>query len=212
MTISEPGVVLTDYALMVECAVFVYLLNREHTSLTQLSRWFIAFFCALACAAFIGGTTHGFLPDETTKIYSLFWNLTLICIGVVGSSMIMIGLVILNNVALIKIAKPIIVATFAAYCLYVLYISNDFIVAISFYLPATLFLLVVLLLQFLKQRQTHVLIGLMGLLLTIVAAYIQQAGYSVHPVWLDHNVIYHVVQGIALLLLFYCARGFGLKE
>jgi hypothetical protein len=45
-----------------------------------------------------------------------------------------------------------------------------------------------------------------GVVLTFVAAGIQQARIDLHPTWLTHNTLYHVVQGIALLLIFLAAR------
>jgi hypothetical protein len=40
---------------------------------------------------------------------------------------------------------------------------------------------------------------------SILAALLQQARVSIHPVYFNHNAVYHVVQGIALVLLY---RGF----
>src|SRR5438552_19210437 len=38
---------------------------------------------------------------------------------------------------------------------------------------------------------------------------LQQANVSIHPVYFDHNAVYHVLQGIALVLLY---RGFRSEE
>jgi hypothetical protein len=40
-----------------------------------------------------------------------------------------------------------------------------------------------------------------------VAAGIQQGGIGLHPVYFNHNALYHLVQGIALALIFLAARG-----
>lgn len=34
----------------------------------------------------------------------------------------------------------------------------------------------------------------------------QQAGVTVHPVYLDHNALYHVIQGIALWMIYRAAK------
>jgi hypothetical protein len=31
---------------------------------------------------------------------------------------------------------------------------------------------------------------------------LQQAGVSIHPVYFDHNAVYHVVQAVAVVLLY----------
>ncbi|MGH9399050.1 MAG: DUF6962 family protein [Thermoanaerobaculia bacterium] len=41
-----------------------------------------------------------------------------------------------------------------------------------------------------------------------IAAGIEQAGVGLHPVYLDHNALYHVIQAGALLMLFLGFRWF----
>ena len=98
------------------------------------------------------------------------------------------------------------VALFVLYCGVVLFISRDFLIAVSYYLPATLFLLVVYGLVYQQGRESAVLIGLLGLVLTFVAAGIQQAQWSLHPVYLSYNALYHVVQAVALFFIYWSAR------
>jgi hypothetical protein len=50
-----------------------------------------------------------------------------------------------------------------------------------------------------------------GLALTFVAAAVQQAHVTVHP-RLGHNALYHLIQGIALALVFTCARWIARRE
>ena len=40
--------------------------------------------------------------------------------------------------------------------------------------------------------------GIIGLVLTFVAAGVQQAALGVHPRYFDHNALYHLIQGLAL--------------
>jgi hypothetical protein len=42
----------------------------------------------------------------------------------------------------------------------------------------------------------------MGLALSVVAAVLQQQRVAVHPVYFDHNALYHLVQAIALVVLY----------
>jgi hypothetical protein len=39
-------------------------------------------------------------------------------------------------------------------------------------------------------------------LVSVAAAGLQQAGIGIHPAYFDHNAVYHVLQGIALVLLY----------
>src|SRR6266700_3934420 len=42
-----------------------------------------------------------------------------------------------------------------------------------------------------------------GLALSMLAALLQQARIAIHPVYFDHNALYHVVQALALVLLYF---------
>lgn len=207
MTISEPAVTLTDYGLAVECAVFVCLLFRQKSEQVSLRSGFVVFFAALGVAASAGGTMHGFFPDESSPIHVALWNSTLIAIGVVALSAWGIGGQLLfarREAFLIFIAAS---AIFLVYSLIVIYLRNTFLVAVLHYLPAVVFLFAAYLLKFLRGRRGHFLMGLIGLGLTFIAAGVQQAGIAVHPRYFDHNALYHLIQAIALLLLYLSARG-----
>jgi len=49
----------------------------------------------------------------------------------------------------------------------------------------------------------------LGIPLTFVAATVQQRRLAVHLPYLSHNALYHVIQGLALLMIF---TGRGLAE
>jgi hypothetical protein len=57
-----------------------------------------------------------------------------------------------------------------------------------------------------RTRNRPLALTITGLLLTFVAAGVQQAGIAVHPVYFNHNALYHVIQGVALFLIFVGAR------
>jgi hypothetical protein len=94
------------------------------------------------------------------------------------------------------------------YSVVVMFIVQTFRVAILNYLPASIFLLVVFFLTYVRVRKGPVLIGLVGIVLTFVAAGVQQAGVVVHPIYFDHNALYHVIQAVALFMIFWSARWF----
>ncbi len=55
--------------------------------------------------------------------------------------------------------------------------------------------------QALRERGGWTLIAL-GLALSVGAALLQQLEVALHPVYFDHNAVYHVVQACALVLLY----------
>ncbi|HSS66723.1 MAG TPA: hypothetical protein VLS27_20000 [Gammaproteobacteria bacterium] len=206
INIAEPDVTLTDYGLALECAVFAVLLYRLRGSAGSARTWFTVFFAALSAAALAGGTVHGFLYDEASLAHQVAWNATLIAIGVVALSAWMIG----SRFELVRRAGPLVrgtgIALFIAYCLTVLTVRNTFDVAIIHYLPAVFFLLVAFSASYLRSRKQYWLTGLIGLSLTLVAAGVQQLGIALHPVYFDHNALYHLIQAVAVLMLFVSAR------
>jgi len=138
--------------------------------------------------------------------------LSLIGIGLVSLALWMIGLSLVSSPNVRLWSSRFVIAAFILYCGVVALIMNTFLVAIVFYLPATLFLLTILGVKFLKQRKLYLLSGFSGLLLTFIAAGIQQSRLGLHPLWFDHNALYHLIQAVAILLLFHTARGLTLEE
>jgi hypothetical protein len=45
-----------------------------------------------------------------------------------------------------------------------------------------------------------------GLILSALAALLQQLRVSIHQVYFDHNAVYHVVQSLALVFLYFGCR------
>ena len=202
----EPDVTLTDYALTLECGLFAYWLLVHGQADNPLRLWFAIFFASIGMAALSGGTVHGYFPNADTLGHSVLWGATLIAIGLTALCGWMIGaqLYFSDGVA-VRIGQGAAIL-FAVYCGVVLFVSRDFLVAIVHYLPATLFLLVVYGLVYYQGREPAVLIGLLGLVLTLVAAGIQHAQWSFYPVYLSYNALYHVVQAVALFCIYWSAR------
>jgi hypothetical protein len=93
-------------------------------------------------------------------------------------------------------------AQLVVYAAVVLFISSEFEVAIVAYAPATLFLLATMILAYRRVPDRRLAWGITGLLLTFVAAGVQQSGFALHPVYFNHNAFYHLIQGVALYLLY----------
>jgi intracellular septation protein A len=207
VTIAEPDVTLTDYALTIECAILAWLVYRRIERAPRLERWFVVFFSAVGLAAFTGGTAHGFIHDKISVLYAAVWRTTLLAIGVSALAAWMIGSYLNAHAAMMQSVRTAAVALFVVYCVLALFVVNSFVLAVINYLPAALFLLLVYGRRYVRSREIGCLWGVIGLLLTFTAAGVQQGGVGLHAVWFDHNALYHLIQGVALLLLFAAARG-----
>ena len=203
---NEPDVTLTYYALTLECGLFVYWLLVHGPADDPLRLWFAVFFASIGVAALSGGTMHGYFPKADTFGHRVLWGVTLIAIGVTALCGWIIGARLYCSDSVAAWIQAGAVALFVLYCGVVLFVRRDFLVAVLYYLPATLFLLVVYGLVYQQGRESAVLVGLLGLVLTLVAAGIQQARWSLHPVYLSYNALYHAVQAVALFCIYWSAR------
>lgn len=206
--ITEPDVTFTDYALAIECALFSYLLYRRGDREQPLRAWFALFFGSASVAALTGGTVHGFFLDIETVGYAILWPATLVAIGVTALSGWAIGARIQFSAGVARWIARAAVVECAGYAGVVLFITQTFWIAVVNYLPAAVFLFVVLAAAYRRVRQRQVLVGLAGLALTFVAAGVQQTGVALHPVYFNHNALYHLIQAVALFMIFWGARWF----
>jgi len=202
----EPDVALTDFGLALECAVLAILLRvrpaRDHASRTA----FVVFFAALAAAALSGGIVHGFLPDEASAGYRVVWRATMLAIGLAAVAAWSAGAHLAMTASAATWVTRAAVAGLAAYALVVLRVTDDFAAAVGFYLPAALFLLGAFAVQYRRTRAAPLRAGMAGLLLTFIASGAQQAGIDLHPRYFNHNALYHLLQAVAMWLVYVSAR------
>jgi len=97
---------------------------------------------------------------------------------------------------------------FAAYAFVVIFLTDAFLVAIVNYLPSTLFLIIAFFVAYRAQPSRPLLAGLSGLVLTLIAAAVQQSQIALHPRF-NHNALYHVLQAVALFLVFRASQVLG---
>lgn len=203
---TEPDVTLTDYALAVECALFCALATRWPTGDPRLRRSWAILFGSICVGSSLGGTVHGFFAAANTPGYLLLWAGTLLCLGVTSTAMWMIGSYVVLDEGKGSVVRRAAIVVLVVYSTVVLFVSQRFVVAIAAYLPATVFLLVAFVIAYRRSTDRPLLVGIIGLALTFVAAAVQQLRIAIHPVYFNHNALYHVIQGVALWLLFLGAR------
>ena len=202
--IAEPDVALTDYALVVESFLFTFWIHRSHPS-NSLKLWFVLLFGSIGLAALVGGTVHGFLTDSQSPASRVCWLMTMILLGITALSESGIAARLLfarqpGNVLIIGVAL-----IFAIYVAIVLR-NASFRIAVVDYLVGLVLLAIAFVQVYLRHRTRAALAGVAGLLLTVGASAVQQAHISIDPRYFNHNALYHLLEAIALFLIYRAAR------
>lgn len=210
--ITEPDVTLTDYGLALEAALFAWFVRRGSDPGRPLGRWFVLFFGATSMASLAGGTVHGFFLDPATTGAGILWPATLIAIGGAALAAWGIGAQIQLPPKSARWVSRAAILEFAVYTGVVVFGAQTFAVAILNYLPPAIFLLVAFVLAYVRTGDRATLLGAAGMLLTFVAAGGQQARIALHPRYFTHNAVYHLIQGVALVMVFGSARGFVRRQ
>jgi MFS family permease len=211
--VTEADVALTDYGLALECAVFCLIARSRPAADERLRRWWIVFFASIGLGSLFGGTVHGFFHDERSWGYAILWPATLLAIGVTSVATWTIDAFLLPAIEENrKTIRKGAIGLFIAYAIGVLFAIRSFLIAILIYLPPTAILFFALLIAYSRTRERAIAYGVLGVALTFVAAYVQQARIAIDPVYFNHNALYHVLQAIALLLIFLAARVVRVQE
>jgi hypothetical protein len=203
---TEPAVTLTDYALAIECAVFVIALARLDARDKELCFWFVLFFASIGAASVLGGTVHGFFLAASSPGRRILWPATLMAVLVTSLAAWNIGAVLELDERKAVVVRRLAVAQLALFSVIVLFVTSKFYVGIIAYLPSTLFLLFALLTTYRRRPDPAVRWGVAGLSITLAASAMQQLRIGIHPVNFNHNALYHVIQGAALGMIFVAAR------
>jgi len=177
---NEPMTVLTDYAL---AAVSTFL----GLKLIPRSRFWALAFLAIALAALLGGTWHGFWRSE------VLWKATTLTIGVASFGMVAGSARAVTTGKIQAALMVFAVAKLAAYAAWMLY-HDDFIWVVADTGSA---LLIVGLLYFRRWNRWM----LAGVVVSVLAGLAQASGLRLHAHF-NHNDLYHVIQ-IGAMLAFY---------
>ena len=199
---TEPDVTLTDYGLAIECALFAWLLSVHAGRGGRLRHRMVLFFVAAAVAPLAGGTVHGFLLERDGALRSALWAFTLLAIGLTALLAWEIGAEMIFKPRNARLVERVARLTFIANALVVLFVHDAFWVAIAFYVPAALFLLLAFLRRVLKNRLPGAGLGAWGVALGLLAAALQILRVAIHPIYFNHNAVYHLVQAVAFVFLF----------
>jgi hypothetical protein len=187
MTIHEPMTLATDYLLALACGCFSLLLFRMRSAATG---WWCLAFAAVAIAALVGGTYHGFPGLHPT----LLWKITLVAAGAASCAM-----VVATGVATRIAPKFFFWFSVLKLAVYLGWIaSHDAFLAVVIDSGSALLIVATL----------HAIRGgapwrwmISGVAVAVAAGGVQAMHLAPHPHF-NHNDLYHVMQ-IAAMWLFY---------
>lgn len=187
MTIHEPMTMATDYLLCLVAAGFGISLWRA-----SVRPWALAFFFT-AAASLAGGSYHGFAPEHW------LWKATMYAIGLASFFLLSGAVVASVNGSAQRMLLTVAVVKFMGYATWM--ITHDrFVNAIVDY-GATLLLVAVLqVISWRNRRAPSAPWVLASIGVSILGALVQQSGFSLHRHF-NHNDLYHVIQLVALWLL-----------
>ncbi|MDA2933750.1 hypothetical protein MYX82_05350 [Acidobacteria bacterium AH-259-D05] len=200
MNITEPVTMLTDYTLGLLCLGLGWKLFRlaARRRQTSLALWARAFF-ATALSAFLGGTVHGFALILSENLILGMWKATLYLTGIASFFMLSAVIVASFPPTLSRWGLGLATLKLAAYLVW-MFNHQDFRFVVYDYGSAMLLILAFQLFAFYKKLAGAVWI-VTGIVLSFVAAAIQQSGFSLHTHF-NHNDLFHVVQMGAFYLLY----------
>ena len=199
---NEPDVVLTDYVLAVESALFAWLLWREPLTVAGAQNPVVLFFAATAAASLAGGTVHGFFPGDRSQAGVVLWRTALVSLGIAALSAWTIGARMLFSPPTAETIEVAAAVAFLAYVTVIVAVNDSFRVAVANYLAVTFFLMVAFVAAYRSTREPAMAIGIAGLVLTVLAALAQQFHVSLHARYFNHNALYHAIQAVALFMIF----------
>jgi hypothetical protein len=176
----------TDYLLGGVTAWLAALLFKRSAAQKSRTFWGIAF-AALALAAFLGGTWHGFLQNP------VLWKATLLTVGVASFAMVVGSAIAAATGVARQVIITVALAKLTVYSAWMLS-HHEFVfviidTGIAFAAVAALHL----------WRWNAALLA--GVAVSVAAGLVQASRFALHEHF-NHNDLYHVIQ-IAAMALFY---------
>jgi hypothetical protein len=206
ISIHDPDVVFTDLGLALLAGYLASRLWIVHRG--GSTRTGAVLLAGLASAALWGAVFHAFFPDDTaTRAGFIAWLPVAFSIVVAATAMLSLALDVLLPRLSPTIRRMILGLYAAAFAGVVVLVDESFGSIVRFYVPALVLLLIAAGRQAVAggggERGWTLITA--GLLVSVSAAVLQQAQVAIHPEYFDHNAVYHVVQAVAVVVLY---RGF----
>jgi hypothetical protein len=211
MTIHSLDVVITDFLITLICVYFIIQIMSQSSTHADLRSLFVGLFSTTGLAALVGGIYHGFYQhsDElpfAEQIRPLLAMVVLLILGLTSYYIWRLFAFFALPQRFRGLTSILFFIMLTTYFTLVLIGYSGFKVAIAAYLPPVILLTITLTVKWLKKNDARYFLGLLGLLLTLAAAAIQALKISPHDTFFDHNALYHVIQAVALYLIYKFAQ------
>jgi len=199
--ISEPATLLTDYVLAGVTAWLDWSLFRAREGQRARALWALAF-AALALAAALGGTWHGFAPSFAAIAVVLVWKATVLCVGV-GSFGMLAGSAMSTTAG--NARKALLAVAAAKLAVYSAWMvgHSEYIYVIADTGAALILVAALHLRSAARDRASRWILAGVGV--SVLAAGVQASGFALHRNF-NHNDLYHVIQIVAMILFYAGAR------
>jgi hypothetical protein len=201
----EIMVSITDFALAVFSGVLTAKLLSRPTAKPRTRRWFALVLGAIAFGSLLGGISHGLLPEESGRAGGLIWRATLMAIGPAAVGLWMLASILLFRPSSVERSRTLALIVLAVYVGVVLFEYQNFLIALLLYVPAAVLLLVAFAVHLKHSSDTFAIDGLIAMGITLVAGVLQYLRVGLHPVYFNHNALYHLCQAVGLFFLYRAA-------
>lgn len=201
--IDEPMTMLTDYALAGVTGWLGWRLFRARESQAVRSYWVLAF-AALALAAALGGSYHGFATALTESVHQLLWKVTVLTIGIASFAMFAGSAIAVTADNQRKLLLALATTQLVLYSGWM--VTHDafiYVIADTGIAMAMVTALHGWSAMRNRDRASLWMLGAVGV--SVLAAGVQASGFALHR-YFNHNDMYHVIQ-IAAIALFYVGAG-----
>ena len=189
-----------------ETAVFAVLLWRQRPAKTARRVAALIFAC-LCVSSVTGGSYHGFFPGGTEGSGGwAVWITTMLIIGVAASLAWVFFFLLLGRARGLRGVVVAVTAGFLVYAYVVVRIDYSFRVSAIASAAPVLALLVLMLVHSVRDGHRNATLASAAIVLMLAAAVLQQLRVGLHPVWFNHNALYHLLEGIGFAGLFVALR------
>ncbi len=208
--IHEFSIAITDFVIFVESVILAYLLYKQggkKLSFKTIYGLGSFLFLFLGASSLLGALFHAFFPGKAESLGGfIMWMFTTASIGLIAVTILYTTAFILKNRYISKSINIITVIFFLCYMYTILFVDYHYPTVIKFYGPTILLLGAVGLWKSITQKKAVWFYLLTSSVLSVVAAIIQSLHISIDPVYLNFNTLYHIIQGIAFVFLYFFFR------
>jgi len=195
--VTERDTTWTDFALAALCAVFAVILLRAGGAALH----YAGLFAALGAAALFGALWHGWFAGRQQGVGGALWLAVMLAIGLANTALWLIAGHVLGESGAIFSALAL--AQFIAFAALVLIGKRSFLIASAFSLPPVLVLIAAHGWKLADGGGIDHAFGLAGFGTALAGAALQAARIGLPGLGLGHNALYHLVQALALTLVFF---------